>query len=255
MWGFLILKIFILKKKMIVQITESQLKKILRMQINEGARKGEYKEKWTEEEQMLAFYAAKFDLKKLGVNTKEIADIIGTSEDSFKKQTANFSFLLGNPGLDRKNKTQDIVFEKYNSLNEKEFTEICDKILYDFMGDEKRKNDFERRRLGVQIGDLRDKEKENREKALKSLGLGHRKLTLIGSTKYDPKNKKDELEAIEVIKELGLEPTEESIKLVKEMIASGWKLLDDKKENNINESLYSVIREIKQNRRKNRFKR
>jgi hypothetical protein len=240
---------------MIVQITESQLKKILRMQINEGARKGEYKEKWSEEEQLLAFYSAKFNLGKLVVNTKEIADIIGTSEDSFKKQTANFHHLLGRPGLDRPSKTQNIVFEKYDGFTEKELTEICKDIIKEFAGDEHRKNDFQRRTLGVQIGDLRDKEKESREKALKNLGLGHRKLTLIGTTKYDPKNKKDELDAIEVIKELGLEPTEESIALVKEMIASGWKLDDRNKKNNINESLSSVLREIKQNRRKNRLKR
>ena len=104
---------------MIVQITESQLKKILYNQINEGARKGEYKEKWTEQEQLLAFYAAKFNLKNLGVNTKEIAEIIGTSEGSFVKQTSNFNFLLGKGGLDRPNKMQNIVFEKYSNYTEK----------------------------------------------------------------------------------------------------------------------------------------
>jgi hypothetical protein len=240
---------------MIVQITENQLKNILNNQINEYGRKGEYKEKWSEEEQLLAFYSAKFNLGKLGVNTKEIADIIGTSEASFLKQTANFHHLLGRPGLDRPSKMQNIVFEKYDGFTEKELTEICKDIIEEFAGDEHRKNDFERRTLGVQIGDLRDKEKRERENALKEKGLDPKKLTLIKSTKYDVKKKENEINPYVILKELGFEPTDENISLVKEMIASGWKLDGSNKENNINESLSSVLREIKQNRRKNRFKR
>lgn len=240
---------------MIVQITESQLKKILYNQINEGARKGEYKEKWTEQEQLLAFYAAKFNLKNLGVNTKEIAEIIGTSEGSFVKQTSNFNFLLGKGGLDRPNKMQNIVFEKYSNYTERELTKMCEEILDEFMDDEKRKNDFERRRLGVQIGDLRDKEKQSREKALLDKGYNPKKLTLIGSTKYDVKKKEDEVTPIKVLRQLGFEETDENIELVKGMIALGWKLDDNDKGSNINESLSHVIREIKQNRRKNRYKR
>lgn len=239
---------------MIVQITESQLKKILRMQINEGARKGEYKEKWSEKEQLLAFYAAKFNLKNLGVNTEEIAEIIGTSEGSFMKQTSNFNFLLGKNGLDRPNKTQTMVFEKYDHLTEKELTEMCNDIIDEFMDDEQRKNDFERRRLGSQIGDLRDKEKQSRERALLDKGLNPKKLTLIGSTKYDVKKKEDEVTPIKVLRQLGFEETDENIELVKGMIALGWKLYDNDKGSNINESLSHVIREIKQNRRKNRYK-
>lgn len=239
---------------MIIRITESQLKKILHNQINEYGRKGEYKEKWSEKEQLLAFYAAKFNLENLGVNTKEIADIIGTSEASFIKQTANFNHLLKKPGLDRPSKTQNIVFEKYGGFTEEELTEICEEIIEEFGGDEQRKNDFERRTLGVQIGDLRDKEKKERESALKEKGLDPKKLTLIKSTKYDVKKKENEIDPYTVLKELGVEPTDDNISLVKEMIASGWKLDKSDNKNNINESLSLVIREIKQNRRKNRYK-
>jgi len=96
----------------VIRITESGLQKVIRniveqnIEINEIHGKGFWKPVWTEDDQILALYNSLYGVSRLGISRKDIATkIIGSSPDSFIKQTSNFDFLNGRSGL-RRNKTE-----------------------------------------------------------------------------------------------------------------------------------------------------
>lgn len=240
----------------IIQITESQLKNVILHQLTEGGIRGLYKRKWEKKEHILAFYCAKFnDSPGLGLTDSQLADIIGTSETSFKLMKKNFDNLLGSSGLDRPHKLQTEIFKEYNDYSKSELKKVCKDIIKEFQTDEERKNTFEKNKLGIEIGDLRKKEEDSREKALKNAGLDPKRFTLIKSTKYDVKNKESEtnkkekeIDPLDVLKQLNFEPNKQTLDVVKELISRGWR-----PNNMVNESLYSVLKDIKQSRKKYRY--
>ena len=179
--------------KKIFRITESQLKNIIEQEISEIGPKGKYLEEWSEEDQTLAFYSAKFNADDLGLSRERLAeDIIGTSLASLNQQIANFKYLMGESGLDRPNKLQQMVFEKYSSLPRTEFRKICKQIIEDRLNnpDDSRT----KLKLGRTIGAKRDSIKKERLDALSKAfkGKDPSRFTLIGSRPKDDAGVEDE---------------------------------------------------------------
>jgi hypothetical protein len=184
----------------------------------------------------------------------------------------------------RKEKYNDgILKDKIRKKNTgKDYTRI-DRFLYDqqILDTEKYPYDsidFERLRStnSKYIDDNEDnnnsedeKDLKNREDAIRNAGYDPKKLTLMGSSKnnkkdnpkeYDVQNKEskisndeeNKLDPIAVLKQLNFEENEHNINMISNMLSRGWRPRESSN-NKINESLSSVIREIKQNRRKNRY--
>jgi hypothetical protein len=168
--------------KKVFKITESQLKSLIEQELSEVGKRGAYKEEWNEDDQTLAFFNAKYGVEELGFSLQEIAEtVIGTSIASLQKQTANFKYLMGFSGLDRPNKMQTEVFNKYNSLTRQQFKSLCLDII------EKNADNFDKQKstfkLGRQIGKKRESIKKERMDALSNAfkGKDPSRFTLIGS--------------------------------------------------------------------------
>jgi hypothetical protein len=181
-------------------LTEKQLKDLIGLQINEAGVRGTYKEEWNEYDQTLAFFNAKYGVEELGFSKREIAeDIIGTSVASLQKQTANFKYLMGYSGLDRPNKMQQHIYDKYKALSRQSFKNVCLDIIENYSQQpEKQKSTF---KLGREIAKKRESNQKERLDALRKkikddkLKYDPNKLTLISSKpKNEPEDEIDDFE-------------------------------------------------------------
>jgi len=151
-------------------LSESQLKNIVNGMINEGGKRGKYKEVWNDDDQTLAMYNALYGIEELGVTKEEVANkVIGSSLSAFVQQSLNFEFLAGmRSSYDREHKLQPKIYQKFKGFSHKDFKEICSYII------EKRLDNPEdsviKMELGKKIGDKRDEITRGREEGLRKQG-------------------------------------------------------------------------------------
>ena len=154
--------------------------------LNESGRRGLWKSEWNEEDQILAMFNALYGIEDLGISKEELmSDVIGSSLGSLAKQTANFKFLNGEPGLDRPHTKQSPVFEKYKNLSKSEFKRICSDIINNRM--ENPETAVVNKKIGNEIGSKRDEIDRSRREELLKKGINpdKQRLTMTGSR---PKN-------------------------------------------------------------------
>jgi len=174
--------------KKIVRLTEVELKNVIKnvinektINVNEAGRKGLWKSKWNEEDQMLAMYNSLYGIEELGVGNKEYVahNIIGSSLAAFNQQSSNFDYLDGRNGLDRPNEMQTIVYNKYKNTPKNEFKRICTNIV-----DKREKNPEEsviRKKLGDEIGSKKKQIELARRSGLLAKGKNPDNMKLIRS--------------------------------------------------------------------------
>jgi hypothetical protein len=220
---FLYVYIYIVKNHMkkVFRISESQLKTIIEQEISEVGRRGAYKEEWNEDDQTLAFFNARYGVEELGFTLKEIAEnVIGTSIGSLQKQTANFKYLMGFSGLDRPNKMQTEIYNKYKTLGRQEFKNLClDIIENNANNPEKQKSTL---KLGRQIGKKRESINKERLDALsKTLkGRDSSRFTLIGSRlKREPNGEQEDENGLDVDNEVSTKQPKTPIDDVREFLS------------------------------------
>lgn len=255
---------------MIVQITESQLKHLLSKELDEhyGIR---YIEQWGENELLLPLFHHLYGLENLGgplssltpeESVEKVSQIIGGSKHTFMVLTNNFrKFTRSSKSTKRNYKPtakQEGVFKKYAKYPKSELRKFCIDVLKDFEQDDKRKEKHDNATLGAEIGKIRADRDSSRKNALSNFVDNPENFSYSGPSAEEPKSSSsystsDDKEKNKTKKNDDSKGREEAIK------KSG---LDPKKlkfigssnkKKDINESLYSVIREIKQNRRKNRY--
>jgi hypothetical protein len=162
----------------ILKLTESQMKLVINSVINEGGKRGQYKEVWNFDDQTLAMYNSRFSIEDLGISKDEVAEvIIGSSVGSFVQQSSNFDYLDGKNGLDRPNETQTAVFEKYKGYPQSDLKTVCLNIL-----DERLENPEEsvtKMKIAKEIGMKRDERARSREDAIRKSGRDPKKLKLL----------------------------------------------------------------------------
>lgn len=77
--------------------------------------------KWTTNDQLIAYYFAKYDGVGLNISEEEFSDtIIGTSTQSLKMQIANFRYLLNLEGykLSHASRLQKEVIDRFDCLSQ-----------------------------------------------------------------------------------------------------------------------------------------
>jgi len=213
-----------------IKVTESQIKRIVNTltesELKEYGTPGLYKKQWTEDDQVIAFYIAKFGeeifKRTTGFTLNDVAtDVIGTSPDSLKHQIANFKSLMdgGKSGLNRPHYLQTDVFNQYSDYSVKDMKEIISNAVIDAMGDEDRLNKY---KAGKEIGDKRDQIEKDREKLLKQKGWNYNpaKMKVTRSVPKDELDKEYEPSFTE--------PSSDTIDFLKSMINS----IDNIKETN-----------------------
>tara|TARA_R110000824_G_scaffold82571_1_gene207025 strand:- start:32 stop:382 length:351 start_codon:yes stop_codon:yes gene_type:complete len=86
--------------------------------------------KWTDEANMLALYYYKYKTEFLGLEEKELCEMIGTTPTSFKKHASNFRRLhTVTEGLSDLSKAQAEIYVKYGKLNRYELFKEIKKVL------------------------------------------------------------------------------------------------------------------------------
>lgn len=182
-------------KRQVVKLTEEQMKMVLESMVNEQTEIDEYGVKgmrkddtdlWDEGDQMLAMYNAEYGIEELGISKLEaVRDIIGTTIGSLAKQTSNFNYLAGRGGLDRPNKMQTFVYNKFKGIEKNVFKKACLDLI-----EHRLENPTERvmkRKLASEIGNKRDEASSEREEKLRKAGVDPRKAVMIGQRpKYEP---------------------------------------------------------------------
>ena len=108
-------------------LTEKQIKTIIENTIDDQSELDEYGVKgmtkddtylWDEGDQTLAMYNAEYGIEDLHITKEDVVnEIIGSTVGSLGKQTSNFNFLAGRGGLDRPNKMQSLVYEKFKGID------------------------------------------------------------------------------------------------------------------------------------------
>ena len=176
-------------------LTEKQIKTIIENTIDDQSELDEYGVKgmtkddtylWDEGDQTLAMYNAEYGIEDLHITKEDVVnEIIGSTVGSLGKQTSNFNFLAGRGGLDRPNKMQSLVYEKFKGIDKNDFRRICLKLIED-----RYQNPTERvkkRKLGKLIGGKRENIVKTREDLLRDKGVNPNHTTMIGQRpKYDP---------------------------------------------------------------------
>lgn len=182
-------------KRQVVKLTEEQIKMVFQTMVNEQTEIDEYGVKgmrkddtdlWDEGDQMLAMYNAEYGIEELGISKLEaVRDIIGTTIGSLAKQTSNFNYLAGRGGLDRPNKMQTFVYNKFKGIEKNTFKKACIDLI-----EHRLENPTERvmkRKLASEIGNKRDEASSEREEKLRKAGVDPRKAIMIGQRpKYEP---------------------------------------------------------------------
>lgn len=181
--------------KKIIKLKGSDLKTIIKRVLNEETDLDEYGIKgmrkddtylWDDGDQMLAMYNAEYGIEDLHITKQDVVnEIIGSTVGSLAKQTSNFNFLAGRGGLDRPNKMQSLVYEKFKGVDKNDFRRICLKLIED-----RYQNPTERvkkRKLGKVVGGHREDIVKSREDALRDQGVNPAHATMIGQRpKFDP---------------------------------------------------------------------
>lgn len=175
----------------IIKIKESDIKRFINEQldIDEYGIKGMRHDDtylWDEGDQMLAMYNAEYGIEELGISKEEaVTEIIGTSLGSLGKQTSNFNYLAGRGGLDRPNKMQTHVYNKFKGIPRETFKKVCLDLI-----ENRLENPTERvlkRKLGKEIGTKRDEASNERRNKLTDAGVNPDRATMINQRpKYEP---------------------------------------------------------------------
>lgn len=179
-----------------IVLSESQLTRIVekisqQKLINEYGQKGKWKSKWDKEDAILCLYNSLFGIERLGISKEDLAqNIIGSSVDSLNQQTSNFDFLDGRGGLDRENKLQTAVYEKYGNEPEQKLRKMCLAII-DQRGNYP-KGKIEQGQTGELINKGRDAIIKDREDKLRQLGKDPSKFTFTGRKQLHPPTVDDE---------------------------------------------------------------
>lgn len=182
-----------INRRQVIKLTEEQIKKVVQIMVNEQSEIDEYGVKgmrkddtdlWDEGDQMLAMYNAEYGIEELGISKSEaVREIIGTTIGSLAKQTSNFNYLAGRGGLDRPNKMQKFVYNKFKGIEKNVFKKACLDLI-----ENRLKSPTERvikRKLASEIGHKRDEASNERKEKLRIAGINPDKATMIGQR---PKN-------------------------------------------------------------------
>ena len=193
----------------IIRITESQFEYVVKNMVKktillkEGKPRGFYKPLWTKDDQILALYIGLYGDNKLSLTTPDIAArVIGTSPDSLRTESKNYTPFIGEPGLRRKTDVplQVEVFKDYGKLPETILREICNKIIEH--GLENPNEYVKKYELGNLIGNERENVEKERNRLLKLKGVTNPKKFKLLSTrpKYQPLELNDGSEKNDFIK-------------------------------------------------------
>lgn len=191
-----------MNRKQVVILSEEQIKIVLESMVDEQIDIDEYGVKgmrnddtdlWDEGDQMLAMYNAEYGIEELGISKSEVVrEIIGTTIGSLAKQTSNFNYLAGRGGLDRPNKMQTFVYNKFKGIDKKLFKKVCLDLI-----EHRLENPTQRvtkRKLGTEIGSKRDEASNERKEKLRIAGVNPDRATMIGQKpKYEPSPEEDEI--------------------------------------------------------------
>jgi hypothetical protein len=86
--------------------------------------------KWTDGDNMLALYYYKYKTEFLGLEEKELCEMIGTTPTSFKTHASNFRRLhTVTEGLSESSKSQAEIYVKYSKLNRYDLFKELKKVL------------------------------------------------------------------------------------------------------------------------------
>ena len=190
-------------KKLSQFLNLNEIKKLIKEEININELKRPiYKPVWDKGDHILAWFNSKYGVEQLGYSEQYIANsIIGTSLSSFKSSTSNFNVLDGRPGLDnyinvKKNRDNDAqieVYREYKDTPVEKLKRICLNYIEEVKNDENRLNKF---MIGKEIGDKREKDKKERENAIRNAGMDPNKLTFIGRRPtYEPNIEPDDIDS------------------------------------------------------------
>ena len=140
--------------------------------------------KWDREDTIISLYFYKFGVKHLFPIVKdeiELAEnIIGSSVDSLRMQSANIGYVITKRGLDCPSKLQESIVEEFNGVSENDLREEVIQIIEN----SDRKNVVSERIRIRKEQILLNKEKEKKKELdaiFKKMGKDSSKMKFIGS--------------------------------------------------------------------------
>jgi len=92
-------------------------------------KKMENNHRWSEEDDIVAFYLYRFKDTELPYDVNSIGKKLGMGDSSLKMRIANFKSIDGDYGLNHYSKQSKEIYKKYKDMPKKKFTSIVRKLI------------------------------------------------------------------------------------------------------------------------------